>query len=172
MNGPAMLAAVAQVVVGMWFLSAAVAKLMDLTAARRVASEYSLVPLRFALYGVPAAVAVEAAIAGGLLGGIAVIPASALAILVLLGYAGLMGVDLVRGLRHDCGCGRSRVEISWALVVRNATAALVLGLAAGVAAPVGPTDRILMSLSVVAIWLLGRELDRALRLVREVRSGG
>lgn len=117
-------------------------------------------------------VVAEASIAVGLLTGLGAIPASVGAIAMLVGYATLMAVDLGRGKKHECGCGRSGAEISWALVIRNGTAVLALFVAVGLSPSAGIVDRIILSMSVLALWLLRLELGAAFHVAEVMRSRG
>lgn len=70
------------------------------------------------------------------------------AAILLLAYAGAMGINLLRGrVDIDCGCGGTAQPLSWYLVLRN------LALATGAALLAAPTaDRALLATD--ALWLV------------------
>ncbi len=131
------------------FGAAAAHKLRDLGRFRSVLTGYRLLP---AGLEAPAAVMV---IGAEVLSAVALLVPSwrtlgaGLAIVLLLGYAAALGVNLLRGrVRIDCGClGLDRSErIGWWMVIRN----LFLAAAAAVAA-VPPAARGLGALDVVTV---------------------
>jgi hypothetical protein len=160
-----MLAIVVHAGVGTWLLRAAMSKLGDLTAARTITSSYSIMPARLAGHVAVTAIAAELLIGAALMTGVNPIVSSLSAAVLLAAYAGVMGVDLYRGVRHECGCGRAGSQISWILVARNLLAAIILG---GVTLTAGPAGlaQLLVGIAVVAVW----PLWEALALVRRIRA--
>ena len=104
------------------FAAAAVAKLREPDVFAGVVEQYGLLPrvlVRPFAYALPV---VELAAALGLLLPVSRAPAAALLILLLLGFAAAMAINLARGRSDiDCGCfiGVQKQRISWTLVVRN-----------------------------------------------------
>lgn len=94
---------------------------------------------------------------------------AALAVALLLLYAGAMAWQRLQGRTPDCGCGGAPLPVSWALVVRNA---LLAALAIVAAAPMAPRAMALADfLVVVAALLLATLLYAALhQLLRHHRS--
>lgn len=148
-------------------------KLADRDAFASALAAYRLLPP--ALTGIAARLLpwVEVAIGAGLL-----LPATrnaalvALALLLLV-YAGAMGVNLARGRNDiDCGCGGESHPLSWGLVLRN----LVLAAAALLASQpalersldwVDALSLVLGVLAFYALYLMADELLRqATRLAR------
>jgi uncharacterized membrane protein YphA (DoxX/SURF4 family) len=94
-----------------------------------------------------------------------------LASALLLGFAGAVAANLMRGRRFDCGCGGSLDgQISWPLVVRNLllaglAAAVALGPAGLAAAPSGhpvhiaPTTLLPVPMIVTAVFCSARCLQ-------------
>ena len=116
------------------FLLAAIGKARNFVAFQGVLGNYRLLPQSLV---VPAAVILpplEAAIAAGLLTGLAIPWPVAAAMFLLTLFAGAMGINILRGRRHiDCGCFQSALKqhLSWTLVVRNAILVLLLQMALG-----------------------------------------
>lgn len=114
--------------VGLVFLQASLAKLRHRELLAGVIANYRLLP---AALVAPAAMILapsELAIAIGLLLGGQMLAALA-AIVLLVIFAGAMGINIARGRRAiDCGCGRSQLRqpLSWLLVVRNLALAALL----------------------------------------------
>lgn len=137
--------------VGLVFLQAALAKLLNRDVLPGVIANYRLLPA--ALVG-PAALLLapaELAISLGLLLGGHWLAALA-AIALLLVFAAAMGINIARGRRHiDCGCGRSqlRQQLSWLLVGRN------LALAALLVPRLLPVDMPLPTITDFSIALAG-----------------
>ncbi len=72
---------------------------------------------------------------------------SALAIALLLAYAGLMGWHRLQGRVLDCGCGGEPLPVSWLLVARNG---MLAGVAAAAALPAGGRAMGLADFAIVA----------------------
>jgi hypothetical protein len=142
--------------------SAAWHKLRDRAGFRAALADHRLLPGRAVPAAAALVVAAEVALALGLLA----TPRAALGAAALLaGYAGAVGVNLLRGRRHiDCGCGGTPQPLSAWLVGRN----LVLAAAfAACAAPgdgraLGALDALSVAGSVAALALLWRAMDVAL----------
>ncbi|MGE0625649.1 MAG: MauE/DoxX family redox-associated membrane protein [Pseudomonadales bacterium] len=111
------------------FASAALHKVRTFAEFTGFVSGYRLLPEGLVRLGSGVIVAAELAAipaALGLIPGLAQLPA-----LLLLAYAGAMGVNLLRGRNDiDCGCGGTPMPISWAAVVRNLVLAAAFGWAA------------------------------------------
>jgi uncharacterized membrane protein YphA (DoxX/SURF4 family) len=87
------------------FLSAALHKLKDLATFRQALGAYRVVPESLLRLAVLFAVA-EACAGAGLLAGATRVPAAVLGVLLLVGYAAAIAVNLHRGRRSlSCGCG-------------------------------------------------------------------
>lgn len=127
------------------FLSAAAGKLRHFAAFQGVLGNYRLLP-----QGLVAPVAhvlppVEAAIAAGLLSGMAAPWPAEAAMILLCAFAVAMGANLLRGRRNiDCGCFQNafRQHLSWILVLRNLI--LVLLLQVVIAPVIGAVDALSM----------------------------
>lgn len=76
---------------------------------------------------------------------------AALAVALLLTYAGAMAWHRAQGRTPDCGCGGEPLAVSWPLVARNLALA---GLALVAAAPMAPRGMGLADFLVVAAALL------------------
>jgi hypothetical protein len=150
---------------------AAAVKISDIDDAKDAAAAYTLIPRALATQGIGLVIIVEAVIGVTLATGIAITASSVVACALLLLYAFLMSVDLMRDLRHDCGCGAGGTKISWRLVARNigVTGAV---LVASLTSSAPPPIHILSSLGVLAAWLVRAQLDAALALWRSVRAHG
>jgi hypothetical protein len=170
---PTVLAAVLQASVGVWFLSAAFAKIADLPSARSAATAYSVISNSVAHRGVPVLVVTELMIGASLLTGIGIFVGSIIAVALLIGYAALMAIDLSRGLAHECGCGRVGALISWRAVVRNLGVASAISATAFVAPAWTDVPRhLILGLSVVSLWILTLELLSARRAAPTLLSRG
>jgi len=107
------------------FLAAALHKLADIADFRSVLATYRVLPEASVAAAAWLVVAVEIAIGVGLL--LQQRAAYAGGAAVLVGYAAVIGLNLVRGRRFiDCGCGGATQPLSTGLVVRNAMLALVV----------------------------------------------
>lgn len=113
-------------VVAFVFATAAIPKLVDRAEFERAVANYSLLPAPL----VPVVAAwlprLELVCAFALLFGVAVTPVAGIAGALLVAFAVVVAVNLVRGRRIDCGCKGSVAPrlIGWGLVVAD------LGLAA------------------------------------------
>lgn len=114
------------------FAAAAIHKLRDLRRFGEIFAAYGLLPSRFGRLVSRCVPLLEAAVAGGLLFAGSRRPAACVGIVLLLGYAGAIAVNLRRG-RHNlaCGCGgpdERRPIASW-MVWRNISIAVLLAAA-------------------------------------------
>ncbi|MGQ9364693.1 MauE/DoxX family redox-associated membrane protein [Azospirillum sp. ST 5-10] len=145
------------------FARAALHKLWDFTAFTGYVADYRLVPEAWSRGAALAAVAAELLAVAALVlpGGQAV--GTALAIALLLGYAGAMAVNLRRGRdRIECGCGGAVQPIGRGLVLRN------LVLSAVAAAGLGGAPFALPAAAVVATLLAGCTLWIGYALVEQL----
>jgi hypothetical protein len=114
------------------FASAALHKIRDPRDFLRTFADYEILPERFVAPGAVALVAIEVAVAIGLLAvGGAVVGLTAVSLLVL--YSGAIGLNLLRGRREiDCGClgPAFRQPLSSGLILRNAILATGAALCA------------------------------------------
>ena len=105
------------------FVAAVLHKLKDFADFRAVMATYKVLPDRGVAAGAWFIVAVEAATAIGALAQYR--PAYLVAAAVLLCYAAVMTINLLRGRRFiDCGCGGAAQPLSVGLVIRNVVLAL------------------------------------------------
>lgn len=111
------------------FAAATLHKIRTFTEFTGFVGGYRLLPegvVRPASGVIVAAEIAAIAAALGVIPGFAQLPA-----LLLLAYAGAMGVNLLRGRNDiDCGCGGTPMPISWAAVARNLALAAAFGWAA------------------------------------------
>ena len=161
----ALLAAVAQAGIGVWFLAAAIGKAMDLHAAREAAEKYTVLGRVVSGLGFPILVLAEAAIGAGLVVGVGSQQVAAIAAAMLTMYAVVMAVDLARGLRHECGCGSRSLPISWRLVARNLAAVGILVASALWPQPLDLSGRLVVGLALMSCWILSLELRSARSVV-------
>jgi hypothetical protein len=142
--------------------SAAWHKLRDLEGFRGVLTDYRLIPAPLVPAAAALVVALECALAVGLLA----IPRAGLAAAGLLAlYALAIGTNLARGRRHiDCGCGGAGQPLSGWLVARNLVvgAALVGAAASSSGRALGVLDALSVAGAVAALALLWRAVDVAL----------
>jgi uncharacterized membrane protein YphA (DoxX/SURF4 family) len=147
------------------FATAAVAKLREPAVFAGVVEQYGLLPraaIRPFAYALPA---IELAAALGLLLPVSRAPAAAVLILMLLGFAAVMAINLARGRSDiDCGCfiGVQKQRISWTLVVRNLVLAgfgLAL-LAEGTGRPLAALDWFTVLAGAVTLLLLYEAIGR------------
>lgn len=177
---PLMLALVATAAVAVLFASAGLAKLHHRALLPGVIANYRLLP---AALVAPAALLLgpaELLVAVALLAGLA--PAAhAVAGLLLLLFAGAMGINVARGRRQiDCGCGHSalRQPLGWGQVARNVGLAGVVVLAgAALAAPdaaeqIDAATRLLAAAGGVALYAVARLFASVAALGRSARAGG
>ena len=123
------------------FLSAAIGKLRHYVAFQGVLGNYRLLPQSWVAPVAHVLPPIEAAIAAGLLSGLAAPWPEAAAMILLSAFAVAMGINLLRGRRYiDCGCFQSalRQQLSWSLVLRNTI--LLLSLQMVIAPVIGPVD--------------------------------
>lgn len=118
-----------RVALGWLVLIVGLTKLVDRPAFETAIRRYDLLSER--LVSPTATLLIAAEVGCGLLILLGVATSSVAILLALLfaGYAVAMAANLVRGRRHECGCGTSARMISWLLVARNgalAAGALVI----------------------------------------------
>src|SRR5271165_1441151 len=152
--------------IALLFASAAAHKLRDLAAFDEIFSAYGLAPnIRGARISrvVPM---LEISVAAGLAFSISRPYAAALGMLLLLGYAAAIAINLKRGNRDlACGCGGpERRPIAAYMVWRNA----LLALAAAVAfvswadRPLGVTDAVTIAFGTLTVALVYLCIDQLL----------
>lgn len=149
------------------FARAAVHKLWDFTAFTGYVADYRLMPDSWARVAGGVVVGTELLAVAALVvpGGQAV--GVGLAILLLLGYAAAMGINLRRGRdRIECGCGGAVQPLSRSLILRN------LALAALAAVGFGGTDFGLLAPEAVAALLAGCTLWIGYALVDQILANG
>jgi hypothetical protein len=155
------------------FLSAAIAKVRHWPVFEGVVANYRVLPeflVRPFSYLLPP---LEFALAGALLLGVAGAEYAAAALLLLFVLA--MGINLLRGRAHiDCGCFSSALkqELRWALVVRNAVLAALLGAAAGGALSEFDSSVALGVLGGIAAFFVLQSLNAILAMPIRARRGG
>lgn len=148
------------------FAQAALAKANDLALFEQHLAAYR-VPLRLSTLLAHVLPAVEALAAALLLTPWHDVGA-AIAVALLLVYGGAMAWHHAHGRVLDCGCGGEPLDVSWALVARNAVLAALAALAA---APAGERVMGLADFGVVAASvLLGCLLYAALHQVLRHRG--
>ncbi|HVL52662.1 MAG TPA: MauE/DoxX family redox-associated membrane protein [Vitreimonas sp.] len=142
-----------QVTIGAWLLLAAIGKVQNLDRTYRAMAAYLFLEGRLPR-AAPLSLAVAELILGSLLvvgvGTSFVLPAAAA---LLFTFSAAMSIDLIRGRRHECGCGGTK-PISWRLVVLDVaagTAALVAFLQDGLRAT--PADRLMIAALAAAVVL-------------------
>ena len=149
------------------FAVAAAGKLRDLARFTAVLDAYAIVPAPLVGAAARALPAFELVIAAGLVVPAARAVSAAVAAGLLLAYAAAIGVNLARGRRDlDCGCdgfGRRHPIAGW-MLIRNA---LMAGLAGVAAAPRAPraleaVDALTLSAGLVALVLIYRAADELL----------
>src|SRR5262245_18128346 len=137
------------------FLAAVLHKLKDFTDFRAVIATYDVLPEHSIAAGAVLIVAVEGAIA---IGALAQLWAGYFAAsVVLVGYAAVMTVNLVRGRRFiDCGCGGAAQPLSMGLVIRNVVLALgaLVALLPTFVRPLGWIDVVSIVLAIVMLGTL------------------
>lgn len=152
---PSLLAAALTVFVSLIFARAAWHKLGEFTEFTGFVADYRLVPERLVIEASWAIVGAEIAsvamqlVPGGRQFGLAI------AVLMLLAYAGAMAINVSRGRTAiECGCGGAVQPLSWSLVIRNAILAS-FGLAAFALplGPMSPADAIAAIAAGFALWV-------------------
>lgn len=153
----------AGVVVALLFLVAGIDKLRHFALLPGVIANYRLLPDALVAPAAAMLPLAELLIAAALpLGLLIPLPmfvhdAALAAALLLLIFAGAMGINITRGRRHiDCGCGHAalRQQLGWGQVVRNVVlAAGLLPLISAVPLPAG-ADIALAIVAGIAIYLL------------------
>ncbi len=121
--------------IGLWFLISATGKTRHRSRIEHELGSYTVVPRSRAI--VLSLIAAEVAIGIGAIAGPLQVSMVGGAILMTTS-ALAMSVDLLRGIRHACGCGSAKRQISWRLAGRN----LAVGAVALVLAVIEPTPGI------------------------------
>lgn len=128
------------------FATAVAGKIRHRHELAAVVANYRLLPQMLAAPAAWLVVALECLVTGSLVSGVGLAAGTALAIVLLGGFAAAMAVNLARGRDEiDCGCFQSglRQRLSAVLVGRNLMlAVLLLPLLAGPAAGAAPLQRI------------------------------
>ena len=172
-------------VIGLLLLTAGISKLGSRQWSAEVIQRYEIVPTRFARSIATVLPWMEGAIGLALLVGLVPAITGWWASALLLGFAVVIAVNVVRGRSFDCGCGDA-VErpIGWPLAIRNAFLAAI-GAAAALgpaglslwtgslnAAPVAASNANLVPvpLTVVAVFGVARCLQSVLAEGRRIES--
>jgi len=134
MNLDPVIATIIRFALGWLFLAAAAHKLRDMVDFRSVLTTYRILPEGLVATAAWLVVVAELCIGVGMLWQFA--PAFLGGAALLLLYAGVMAINLMRGRRFiDCGCGGATQPLSIGLVLRN----VVLAIAAITALVPSPT---------------------------------
>jgi len=125
-----------RILLGLIFLGGAVPKLLDLGRFHRVIRSYALLPAWAIKPATLALPIVELGLAVALLGGWGSTLAGASATGLLVVFAAVIAVNVVRRTAIDCGCGgwEGPTSVGWSLVARN----LILASAAAAVAAHSP----------------------------------
>jgi hypothetical protein len=151
--------------VSLLFAGAAIHKLRDPRRFDEVFAAYGLMRPAARLGMSRLVPVLEAAVAGGLLFDLSRRQAAGVGIVLLLGYATAIAVNLARGRRDlACGCGGpdDRRPIAPWMVWRNVTVAVLLlvPMLPWGARPLTPTDAVTIGFGTATIALLYHCLDR------------
>ena len=133
--------------VGLIFLTAAIAKLRDMARFEGVVANYRLLPPLLVRPVARLLPATELGLALLLPTGWGGVVAGTAAALLLVLFAGAMAINIRRGRRRiDCGCGDHRpgAMLGWGQVARNLALGLPLPILAATAGTVTPDWKILM----------------------------
>jgi Methylamine utilisation protein MauE len=147
------------------FAAAAIHKLRDLRRFDEIFAAYGLMRPAARLGMSRLVPVLEAAVAGGLLFDLSRRRAAAVGIVLLLGYATAIAVNLARGRRDlACGCGGpdDRRPIAPWMAWRNVTVAVLLAIPTlpWGARPLTPTDAVTIGFGTATIALLYHCLNR------------
>jgi len=149
------IATIIRFALGWLFLAAAAHKLRDMADFRSVLATYRILPERLVAVAAWLVVVVEVAIGLGMLWQFT--PAFVVAAALLLIYAAVMAINLLRGRRFiDCGCGGVTQPLSIGLVLRNLVLAIaaITALAPSPARPLGGLDIVSMVAGVLVLGAL------------------
>jgi len=149
------IATIIRFALGWLFLAAAAHKLRDMADFRSVLATYRILPERLVAVAAWLVVVVEVAIGLGMLWQFT--PAFVVAAALLLIYAAVMAINLLRGRRFiDCGCGGATQPLSIGLVLRNLVLAIaaITALAPSAARPLGGLDIVSMVAGVLVLGAL------------------
>jgi hypothetical protein len=161
------------------FAAAAIHKLRDLRRFGEIFAAYGLLPIAVGRHSFRAVPLLEAAVAAGLLYDGSRTPAACVGIVLLLGYAEAIAVNLRRGRRDlACGCGGpdDRRAIAGWMVWRNIGIAILLAttLLPWSPRPLVLTDAVTIGFGTATCALVYLCLDRLLgrngRLTDELRT--
>jgi hypothetical protein len=155
MNVDPVIATIIRFALGWLFLAASAHKLRDMTDFRSVLATYRILPERLVVVAAWLVVVAEICIGVGMLWqfSVAYIGGAGL----LLAYAGVMAINLMRGRRFiDCGCGGATQPLSIGLVLRNVVLAIaaVVALVPAPARPLGWLDIVSMVAGVLVLGAL------------------
>ncbi|GAN94662.1 methylamine utilization protein MauE [Gluconobacter thailandicus F149-1 = NBRC 100600] len=134
-----MAGAVTANIIGALFLASASSKALDVSRFASDIAAYRLIPLDMAFPVAYGLVGVQAALGGWLWSGWLAATAGIAASLLLLFFAFVMGINVVRGrITLSCGClPGSNSQLSWTAVGGNIGLALLVLLAGFLTRPVG-----------------------------------
>jgi hypothetical protein len=111
------------------FAKAAWHKLADFASFTGFVADYQVVPEAVVTGISMGVVAAEVAVSIALAVPQTRLFGAVLAMAILLGYAGAMAINILRGRHHiDCGCGGEVQPLHWSLVIRNAVLTGIVGL--------------------------------------------
>lgn len=161
-----------RVVVGVWFVVSAIAKLDDRPKAISATGRYWLVPHGLQGPTTTTIIVIELVLGIGLLTGLLEPWTALLAAALLLAYAIVMSVDLVHGDIHACGCGTSDSPISWRLVGRNLLAALALVVANFIGGGISVLVHSVTALTIIGLAVAVLAVTDAWRLWRGMQANG
>jgi uncharacterized membrane protein YphA (DoxX/SURF4 family) len=140
---------------GWLFLAAPAHKLRDMVDFRSVLATYRIMPERLVVVAAWLVVFAEVAIGLGMLWQFAQAFIAGAALLLV--YAAVMAINLVRGRRFiDCGCGGATQPLSIGLVLRNVVLAVaaIVALVPTPARPLGWLDVVSMAAGVLVLGAL------------------
>lgn len=149
------IATIIRFALGWLFLAASAHKLRDMVDFRSVLATYRILPERLVAVAAWLIVVAEVAIGLGMLWQFA--PAYIAGAALLLLYAAVMAINLLRGRRFiDCGCGGATQPLSVGLVLRNVALAIaaITALVPAPARHLGWLDVVSMAAGVVVLSAL------------------
>jgi len=155
MNLDPVIATIIRFALGWLFLAAAAHKLRDMNDFRSVLATYRILPEALVAIAAWLVVVFEICIGVGMLwqAKAAYVCGAAL----LLVYAGVMAINLMRGRRFiDCGCGGATQPLSLGLVLRNVVLAIAAmsALVPAPSRPLGWLDIVSMAAGVLVLGAL------------------
>jgi len=175
------LRALIDIVIGLIFIVAAVAKVSSLNTTAQTLKTFGLI--RYQRQASIVLIIIEATLGINLLLGFATIVSHVATLLVLLVFAAIVSVRVMQGHSHACNCFGDVLQsrVSWGLVYRNLTLALLCGIALAIPVDVSPQRIVARLISqtrfdvglctfVVALAGLATQAAFALYLVSKQRS--